>query len=54
MNLIKTLDTGKGASYKEIVEKSSEKDEDIVETIILDLLNEGVVYEPEPGRYKEL
>jgi RPA family protein len=54
MNLIKTLDTGKGASYKEIVEKSSEKDEDVVETIILDLLNEGVVYEPEPGRYKEL
>jgi RPA family protein len=54
MNLIKTLDTGKGASYKDIVEKSSEKDEDVVETIILDLLNEGVIYEPEPGRYKEL
>jgi RPA family protein len=54
MNLIKTLDTGKGAPYKEIVEKSSEKDEDVVETIILDLLNEGVIYEPEPGRYKEL
>ena len=32
----------------------SKKDEDAVETIILDLLNEGVIYEPEPGRYKEL
>ena len=54
MDLIRTLDTGKGASYKEIVENSSEDDEDAVETIILDLLNEGVIYEPEPGRYKEL
>ena len=54
MNLIRTLDTGKGAPYKEIIENSSEDDEDAVETIILDLLNEGVIYEPEPGRYKEL
>lgn len=54
MNLIRTLDTGKGASYKEIVENSPGNDEDAVETIILDLLNEGVIYEPEPGRYKEL
>ncbi len=54
MSLIRTLDTGKGASYKEIVEQSADIDEDVVETIILDLLNEGVIYEPEPGRYKEL
>ena len=54
MSLIHSLDTGKGASYKEIVEQSSHIGEDAVETIILDLLNEGVIYEPEPGRYKEL
>jgi hypothetical protein len=56
MNLIRTLDTGKGASYKELVEQSDIRSvsEDVVETIILDLLNEGVIYEPEPGRYKEL
>lgn len=56
MSLIITLDTGKGASYKEIVEHSDLRPvgEDVVETIILDLLNEGVIYEPEAGRYKEL
>jgi RPA family protein len=56
MKLIRTLDTGKGASYKELVEQSDIRSvsEDVVETIILDLLNEGVIYEPEPGRYKEL
>jgi hypothetical protein len=56
IKLIRTLDTGKGASYKEIVEQTSQKDfdEDAVETAIMDLLNEGVIYEPEAGRYKEL
>lgn len=56
MSLIRTLDTGKGVSYKDIVEHSDliPVGEDVVETIILDLLNEGVIYEPEAGRYKEL
>jgi DNA replicative helicase MCM subunit Mcm2 (Cdc46/Mcm family) len=54
IKLIRTLDTGKGASYKEIVEQTSHFDEDAVETAIMDLLNEGVIYEPEAGRYKEL
>ncbi|MFX1520288.1 MAG: OB-fold nucleic acid binding domain-containing protein [Promethearchaeota archaeon] len=54
MRLIRTLDTGKGASYKDIVEQTSHLDEDAVETAIMDLLNEGVIYEPEAGYYKEL
>jgi RPA family protein len=54
MSLIRRLDTGKGASYKDIVEQSAHIGEDAVETAILDLLNDGVIYEPEPGHYKEL
>jgi RPA family protein len=51
LELIKQLDDGKGAKYAEIVAKSS-RNEDIVSSVVNDLLVDGLCYEPKPGIIK--
>lgn len=51
---IKKLDTGKGASYEDLRTQVGSKSEKIFEEALMDLLKDGVAYEPSPARYKIL
>jgi len=51
---IQKLDTEKGASYDELKAKINPKSETIFEEALMDLLKDGVAYEPSPARYKIL
>jgi len=52
--LIKEFDSGKGASYEELRKRMSDKPEKLFEEALMDLLKQGIAYEPSPARYKIL
>ncbi len=52
VNLIKELDKGEGAEVSKIIEKIG--DEKVVESVLTDLMNEGELFEPRPGKVKLL
>lgn len=52
--LIKKLDTGKGASYDELKKEMGAGSEELFEETLMDLLTEGIAYEPSSARYKIL
>lgn len=51
---IKKLDAEKGASYDELKTKINPKSETVFEEALMDLLKDGIAYEPSPARYKIL
>ena len=53
LSLISELDKGSGADYSEIIEKSGMA-EDVVDSAINDLLEEGTCFEPKPGKIRKL
>lgn len=53
LSLIEKMDSGEGCEYKELVETSNMKEEEI-DSIIADLLGEGSCFEPRPGRIKKV
>jgi hypothetical protein len=50
---IKKYDAEGGARFEQILEATSGVTEEVVEQVLIDLLSEGVVYEPEIHRYKK-
>ncbi|MCD6575618.1 MAG: hypothetical protein J7K73_00470 [Nanoarchaeota archaeon] len=52
IKLIKELDKGEGAEVSKIIEKMG--DEKVVENVLTDLMNEGELFEPRPGKVKLL
>ena len=52
--LIKDLDTGKGAFYDDLKKQMGSGSEELFEEALMDLLTEGVAYEPSSARYKVL
>lgn len=53
LRLITELDKGEGCDYSELVEKSG-LSEDILDSVINDILSEGLCFEPRPGKIKRL
>lgn len=53
LKLIETLDEGNGCDYTELV-KASGLPEDSIDSIVNELLEEGVCFEPRPGKIKKL
>ncbi len=53
LKFISELDGGEGCDYAELLEKSGLK-EDVIDSTINELLEEGVCFEPKPGRIKKL
>lgn len=53
LNLISELDSGDGCEYSALMEASGLA-EDVLDSIINDLLSEGTCFEPRPGRIKKL
>jgi len=53
LRLILELDKGEGCDYSELIEKSNLA-EDVIDSIINDLLTEGLCFEPRPGKIKKL
>ncbi len=53
LKLIVELDRGEGCDYSELIEKSSLA-EDVIDSIVNDLLTEGLCFEPRPGKIKKL
>ena len=53
LELITSLDKGSGCDYTELITTSGLSDE-IVDTAVNELLEEGVCYEPRPGTIKRL
>lgn len=51
--LIAELDSGDGCDYSELIAKSG-LSEDVLDSIINDLLEEGLCFEPRPGKIKKL
>ncbi len=50
---IEQHDSEGGARFEQILEASGGVDEEVVEQVLIDLLSEGLVYEPEIHRYKK-
>lgn len=53
LETIKKYDAEGGARFEQILEATSGIDEEAVEQVLIDLLSEGEVYEPEIHRYKK-
>ncbi len=53
LSLISQIDKGEGCDYSELIEKSG-LSEDLLDAAVNDLLEEGVCFEPRPGRIKKL
>ncbi|MBI2075957.1 MAG: hypothetical protein HYT72_01775 [Candidatus Aenigmarchaeota archaeon] len=53
LNLINRIDSGEGCDYSELIEKSG-LSEDLIDSAVNDLLEEGVCFEPRPGKIKRL
>ncbi|MCD6368072.1 MAG: hypothetical protein J7L45_03240 [Candidatus Aenigmarchaeota archaeon] len=53
LEIIDMLDDGTGAEYSQVISESG-LDENEVEEIINELLNDGICYEPRPGKIKRL
>lgn len=52
--LIREFDSGKGAYYEELRKRMGDKPEKLFEEALMDLLKQGIAYEPSPARYKIL
>jgi RPA family protein len=53
IDTIVKFDADGGAKFEQILEVTGEVSEEVVEQVLIDLLSEGVVYEPEIHRYKK-
>jgi RPA family protein len=53
LSLIESLDTGPGCDYGELITASG-MTEDVLDSIINELLTDGVCFEPKPGKIKKL
>lgn len=53
LELITTMDTGQGCDYSELLNASG-MNEEIIDSIINELLSEGICFEPKPGKIKKL
>ncbi len=53
LQTIEKLDSEGGARFEQILDVAGDGKEEIVEQILIDLLSEGLVYEPEIHRYKK-
>lgn len=53
LKFIVDLDKGEGCDYAELLEKSGLR-EDVIDSAINELLEEGMCFEPKPGRIKKL
>ena len=53
LELIENLDSGEGSDYSKIIEQS-DLPEDVIDSTIQELLEEGSCFEPRPGRIKKL
>jgi hypothetical protein len=53
LRLISELDTGDGCDYSMLMEKSGLA-EDLLDSVINDILSEGLCFEPRPGKIKRL
>ena len=53
LNLINQIDIGEGCEYSELIEKSG-LSENLIDSAVNDLLEEGVCFEPRPGKIKRL
>jgi len=53
IKLIEELDKGDGCEYSALIEESGLQ-EDVVDSIINELLSDGICFEPRPGRIKKL
>ncbi len=53
LELISELDKGEGCDYSELLEKSG-LGEDVIDTVVNELLEEGTCFEPRPGKIKRL
>ncbi len=50
---IEKYDADDGARFEQILDATGDVTEEVVEQVLIDLLSEGVVYEPEIHRYKK-
>jgi RPA family protein len=50
---IEKYDSEGGARFEQILDATGEVEEEVVEQVLIDLLSEGLVYEPEIHRYKK-
>ena len=53
LKLIETLDAGEGCNYDELVQASGIS-EDVLDSVVNELLEEGSCFEPRPGKIKKL
>ena len=53
LKLIEQMDEGSGCDYTELL-KAAGLPEDVVETVVNELLEEGMCFEPRPGKIKKL
>ncbi|MBI2578714.1 MAG: hypothetical protein HYW26_03315 [Candidatus Aenigmarchaeota archaeon] len=53
LELITTMDTGQGCDYSELLNASG-MNEEIIDSIVNELLSEGICFEPKPGKIKKL
>jgi RPA family protein len=53
LNLIEKLDTGQGCDYSELLE-TSKLPEEVIDSVVNELLEEGSCFEPRPGKIKKL
>jgi len=53
LKLIEELDKGEGCEYQELIQESGIQ-EDILDSIVNELLEDGLCFEPRPGRIKKL
>jgi hypothetical protein len=53
LGLIEKLDAGQGCDYSELLE-ASKISEETMDSIINELLSDGVCFEPKPGKIKKL
>jgi RPA family protein len=53
LGLIEKLDTGQGCDYSELLE-ASKLPEETIDSVVNELLSDGVCFEPKPGKIKKL
>jgi hypothetical protein len=53
LETIQKHDTDGGAKFEQILDATGDVNEEVVEQVLIDLLSEGEVYEPEIHRYKK-
>jgi hypothetical protein len=53
LETIQKHDADGGAKFEQILDATGDANEEVVEQVLIDLLSEGEVYEPEIHRYKK-